>query len=699
MFGLDFLFAAALFALPLASAPLLLHLLFKRKSKTVPFSTLRFIRQSLQQTAARRRLQRWLLLACRILLLALLIWAIAQPVKRLQASWTAGSHSTIAAIVVDTSYSMQLKEADVSLLSRADRAVQELLRTELSDARVALFTANDKTTSKLAPATALLSQWAALMPQVSSRPLADRIAAARTMLAQQPADQKWLVVLSDLQSREFPRPLENDAGFRTVLIDLHPDTPRSAGITSVAMNPPQPIPGVGSELVIDVTGRSGESRAVSIQLKKPDGTVLAQPAPVMANLNAAGRAALRLPIKLPPEPWLLADARFAESDSMPWDDSRATLISLPPRQLVRVIDQTGGSTAAKFVRLALDPNEGKLNAWPLDVRSGEMIGSDDRVAVVLLSHWPDQTMLDRLDGFVRAGHSLILFLQPGMESTWRDLPDPQRAAWLRLLPSAPSDAALTAPAHLVPAGVEHSMLSDLLAELDLASVQVRRMVRFENADRSVTSLLSISHDTSQKSPLLLRRAVGEGQVFTFATLPDSRFTNLATHPLFLPMLVRLALQSTQRGQSLNTEIGQPIVWQDIDGKAGSVTIESPAHEMFQVTRGDANKFTFSQTTESGLYTWRSENKVVAYSNLEPPAAESDLVYRPSESILAAAPNVLVARSLEELRSKMTQLAQPEPKWSLPMALVLILLCVEALLGSLSSVRHQTRTKTSTPAIV
>ncbi len=44
MFGLDFLFAAGLFALPLAGAPLLLHLLFRRKSPTVHFSTLRFIR-------------------------------------------------------------------------------------------------------------------------------------------------------------------------------------------------------------------------------------------------------------------------------------------------------------------------------------------------------------------------------------------------------------------------------------------------------------------------------------------------------------------------------------------------------------------------------------------------------------------------------------------------------------------------------
>src|SRR5438094_519591 len=111
MFGLEFLFAAALWALPLAGLPVLLHMLFRRKSPVVPFSTLRFIRASVQQTAARKKVQRWLLLSCRVLLMALLIWAIAQPARRLAADWiSAGNGTAAAAIVVDTSYSMQLAD-------------------------------------------------------------------------------------------------------------------------------------------------------------------------------------------------------------------------------------------------------------------------------------------------------------------------------------------------------------------------------------------------------------------------------------------------------------------------------------------------------------------------------------------------------------------------------------------------------------
>jgi hypothetical protein len=54
MFGTEFLFATALWALPLAALPVVLHLMFRRKAPIVPFSTLRFIQASLKQTAARR---------------------------------------------------------------------------------------------------------------------------------------------------------------------------------------------------------------------------------------------------------------------------------------------------------------------------------------------------------------------------------------------------------------------------------------------------------------------------------------------------------------------------------------------------------------------------------------------------------------------------------------------------------------------
>src|SRR4051812_6145637 len=103
---MTFLFFSALLALPLATLPVLLHLLFKRKTPVIQFSTLRFVKAAIQHTAARRKVQRWLLLACRMLLLAILIFAVAQPAQQVASAWMSSGDATVAVIVVDTSYSM-----------------------------------------------------------------------------------------------------------------------------------------------------------------------------------------------------------------------------------------------------------------------------------------------------------------------------------------------------------------------------------------------------------------------------------------------------------------------------------------------------------------------------------------------------------------------------------------------------------------
>jgi hypothetical protein len=208
------------------------------------------------------------------------------------------------------------------------------------------------------------------------------------------------------------------------------------------------------------------------------------------------------------------------------------------------------------------------------------------------------------------------------------------------------------------------------------------VIRFNANPRSAETVLNVSRESGPKLGLLFRKAVGEGQVFTFATLPDARYTNLATHPIFLPMLVRLALQSPAQRDLLNVEIGHPLTSSVAAGSNQPLTIQSPLRETFQV----APRSSFDQANHDGLYTWQLGGAIVGYSNVQPPAGESELVYRPADSVIAPQSNVLVARSLDEMRQKMQQLAEPEPRWSVPMALVLILLCLEALLGSLSGMR-------------
>ena len=77
---MTFLYPSFLWALAALSIPVIIHLFNFRKTTRVFFSNTRFLRQVKEVTTAKRRLKHYLILAARLLFLAFLILAFAQPV-------------------------------------------------------------------------------------------------------------------------------------------------------------------------------------------------------------------------------------------------------------------------------------------------------------------------------------------------------------------------------------------------------------------------------------------------------------------------------------------------------------------------------------------------------------------------------------------------------------------------------------------
>src|SRR5438309_3406156 len=96
--------------------PIVIHLVFRRRSRKVSLGTLRFLRIVLEENARRRKLKRWLLLALRMACLALLAALFARPY--LLARDQAGKDRLVA-ILIDQSASMQLKEKGRRLVDLA----------------------------------------------------------------------------------------------------------------------------------------------------------------------------------------------------------------------------------------------------------------------------------------------------------------------------------------------------------------------------------------------------------------------------------------------------------------------------------------------------------------------------------------------------------------------------------------------------
>src|ERR1700685_3871109 len=76
---MQFLHPGFLWALTALAVPIIVHLFNFRRYKTVYFSNVKFLRELKEETSSRSRLKHWLVLASRLLAVAFLVMAFAQP--------------------------------------------------------------------------------------------------------------------------------------------------------------------------------------------------------------------------------------------------------------------------------------------------------------------------------------------------------------------------------------------------------------------------------------------------------------------------------------------------------------------------------------------------------------------------------------------------------------------------------------------
>src|SRR5262245_40269787 len=116
--------------------PLIIHLLFRRRSRRVELGTLRFLRVVLEQNAQRRRIKRWLLLALRAACVSLLFLLFARPY--LVAREHSAGKDRFVAILIDRSASMRLKDKDSRLIDQAIARAKKIVRDAGDNTRIEL---------------------------------------------------------------------------------------------------------------------------------------------------------------------------------------------------------------------------------------------------------------------------------------------------------------------------------------------------------------------------------------------------------------------------------------------------------------------------------------------------------------------------------------------------------------------------------
>lgn len=118
--GFTFGAPALLWGLGLASAPLLIHLFFRRRHKEIDWAAMKWLLEAVRRRYRRVRLEQWILLAARTLLVLLVVLAMARPtLDAARRFLTAGIQNKHDLLVLDNSLSMQYRAAGGTRWERA----------------------------------------------------------------------------------------------------------------------------------------------------------------------------------------------------------------------------------------------------------------------------------------------------------------------------------------------------------------------------------------------------------------------------------------------------------------------------------------------------------------------------------------------------------------------------------------------------
>lgn len=213
-----------LWALFLLLIPIFIHLFQLRRFQKTPFTNVKFLKKVVSESRRSNTLKKWLLLFTRMLLLAALIIAFAQPFSAEKSALQ--EKETV--IYLDDSFSMQAKTNNSTLL---EEAIQNLIQSIPGDQVFSLFT-NEKVFKEVTLKN-IQNDLLQLSPTSKQLKLNEVYLKANTFFDAEKNSVKNLVVVSDFQQSMALAKEDSTQSLQKHLVRLAADDLENVSLDSV----------------------------------------------------------------------------------------------------------------------------------------------------------------------------------------------------------------------------------------------------------------------------------------------------------------------------------------------------------------------------------------------------------------------------------------------------------------------------------
>ncbi|TAN37100.1 MAG: VWA domain-containing protein [Verrucomicrobia bacterium] len=667
-----------LWATAAAGFPLLLHLLSRRKTVRIYFSTLRFLQLAQKQSSRRIRLENILLWLLRTALILLIVCAFAQPYVRSQSSgnWLKRTKRDVA-IVWDESFSMSYESSRRNVWEESRQAILSILaRLEPGD-RVSLFMAGEDPFPLIAKPSGELEKIAALVknrkPGNTSSQLQPAILAATESLHDSGIRERELFIITDGQAVPWSRLGATASKTKTtppasVATNAPPGTTATwpppdlanekyplfltlVGVTAPENATPIQVDVYPALLRSDIPGQvwvrvaaNGPQRESSVTLFVDDKEIGHQ------NITLTDGKIVETSLALPPLPVGTHFARIEiPRDGLARDDQFHFLLHV--KEKFRVLS-VGTPQDLFFLERALNPGgrTASLETHSVTTEGLLLEKLDDYSAIFLCNAvpLPGQALLT-LERYVRDG-GLLIFC-PG------DRGQPADYANIISLPAKPvriENLDIKAQRKTLRLTKPRDPIFDSLrlAPGAVPALAIQRVLRCDPVDKKTEVLLAADADM----PFLYSRNFGRGRVLLLTVAADRAWSTLPLSPLFLPLVHQMVLAGAGQGEPpLATWLSRDIDLAPFLNEAPlGASLVGPDHNTIPLRRFINNGVTTlhaENVTEPGIYRLaQSGAETTPLLAINVPRGESDLtMLKPSEiRAKLGLPQLVIAQGKDEL---------------------------------------------------
>lgn len=526
---MKFAYPEFLYALFAIAIPIIIHLFNFRKFKKIYFSNVEFLKEVQQETQSKSKLKHLLILLSRILAIAFLVLAFAQPFIPVSENDLSNQNNTVA-IYIDNSFSMESVGENGSLLNEAKNKAIEVVNSYKATDKFILvsnnFNAGDQ---RLLSNEEIIDKIENISISSSSRNISTIYSRNRDALNTS-IDNKAFYILSDFQeSTSDLNLIKADTLIETYLVPIESSQASNLYIDSCWFNSPTHLINQNEELNIRIKNNSENNlERIPLKLSINNQNVV----PTSFNINANDESIITLNYRnktngIQQGKVELRDNPIVTDDIFYFSYSISENINI----LGVGVEQTETSLSSIYNTDSIF-SFNNFNVSKLDY---SLIKKSN---LVILHHLPsiNSGLSSSLKSFVDDGGSLLVFPSEKIDfNSYRE--------FLSLLNVNYYSKVDTSKNKVREINLSHPVFNNVFerkpkGNLNLPIVSSHYTISKGNTDFK-NDILTLKNG----APFLTEYKVGKGKIYLSAVSLNTENSNFTNHALFVPTLYNIALLS------------------------------------------------------------------------------------------------------------------------------------------------------------